>query len=631
MRYLAHSRRFLIDYNLPDASLVGRNHYDVFPDTPAHWKKIHARCLGGATESYPEERFERADGSVQWVRWEMVPWLDDLGAIGGVVLFTENITELKHAYQRIADQERLLAEIIDGSPSLIFAFDREGRITVANQAATEFLGTTKEALLHTLPGESVSKEQQAEYYRRHVNVMTTGMPQAAEVTVQVQGVSRHVIATRYPLRDVAGNIYGTASITTDITRQKQIEAELRQSEERTREALAELEKALEVTRRAEEKLRHAQKMEAVGRLAGGIAHDFNNLLTVILGNSSEVLTELTPGEPFHDALTEIEKAAHRAAGLTRQLLAFSRKQVLDPHCVNINELIQGAEKMLRRILGEDIELTFLLDPQPQLCTVDSGQFEQVLLNLVVNARDAMVDGGRLTIETTTVMLDASYVAEHPDARVGEHVRLTVSDTGVGIPKHLQMHVFEPFFTTKSPGRGTGLGLSTVYGIIRQSGGTIWVYSEVDQGTTFKIYLPRQSVMIPGVAPVVPPVKTTRGTGTVLVVEDDEQVRNTISLILRRAGYHVITASNGGEALLICEEHGGTIHLLLTDVVMPKLNGRKLAERLRQIRPAMRVLFMSGYTENVVVHHGILDTGLHFLAKPITSDSLLTKVREALDR
>jgi CheY-like chemotaxis protein len=313
------------------------------------------------------------------------------------------------------------------------------------------------------------------------------------------------------------------------------------------------------------------------------------------------------------------------------LLAFSRKQVLEPRIVNVNELIVGAEKMLRRIVGEDIEVTLLLDTRPQCCKLDKGQFEQVLLNLVVNARDAMMDGGRLTIETTTVSLNAAYVEEHPDASAGEHVQITVSDTGIGIPKEVQLHIFDPFFTTKGIGQGTGLGLSTVYGIVKQSGGSIWLYSEPNQGTTFKLYFPTERGMTVDAVPAQANVITKRGKETILLVEDDEQVRTTIAAILRRAGYHVIAATNGGEALLICEQHGGTIPLLLTDVVMPKLNGRKLAERLRQIRPAMRAIFMSGYTENVVIHYGILDAYLDFIAKPITSEMLLTKVREVLDR
>ncbi len=631
MNYLAHSRRFLADFGLPEQCLVGRSHYDVFPGLPQAIIDVHRRCLTGASERSDETPLAPPNGQVEWYRWEMVPWLDPQGEIGGVALFSERITELKNAREKIANQERLLANVIDGSPSFIKALDHDGRIMFANEASARLLGKTKAEIVGTHASTILPPDRINWVMRRHAEVMATGEPQTLETTLATDNGPISVIATRYPLRDTTGHIYGTASVMTDITSQKRIEDELRCSEQRTRDALEALEKALEVTRRTEEKLRQMQKMEAIGRLAGGVAHDFNNLLTVILGNSSEVLASLSPADPLREVMSEIEKAGQRAAALTRQLLVFSRKQILEPRIANINDVITGAEKMLRRIVGEDIELTLLLDSQPQWCKVDKGQFEQVLLNLVVNARDAMIDGGRLTIETTTLFLDAHYAAEHPEIKIGDYVRVVVSDTGIGIPKDVQPHVFEPFFTTKGVGQGTGLGLSTVYGIIRQSGGMIWLYSEPGQGTSFRIYLPRQNQGIGDSVAQTASISTTRGKEVVLLVEDDEQVRNTIAGILRRAGYHVISAANGGEALLICEDHPGTIHLLLTDVVMPKLNGRKLAERLRQIRPQMRVVFMSGYTQNVVLHHGMLDPHLDFLAKPITGDILLTKVREVLDR
>lgn len=627
MNFVTHSRRFLEEFRLPQDDITGWCLYDVFPDLPEELRAVHRRCLAGASENSEETPLLFPDATTEWYRWEMTPWRNRHGEIGGVAFFSQRITELKLAKERIANQERLMADMTDGSPSLISAFDRQGRILFVNAAAAAWLGLPKERLEGALAKDHLPPLQGEHFLRRHEEVMATGTPKILETVLPGHNGPIPVLAARYPLRDTSGSTYGTASIMTDISRLKEVEAELRRSEGQTRDALAALEKALEVTRKTEEKLIHAQKMEAVGRLAGGIAHDFNNLLTVILGNSGEVLAGLRPEDPMHEVISEIEKAGQRAAGLTRQLLAFSRKQVLETRIVNVNELIVSAEKMLRRIVGEDIELTLLLDPRPQFCKLDKGQFEQVLMNLVVNARDAMLDGGRLTIETASVTLDADYVDDHPDVAPGEHVRITVSDTGVGIARDIQAHIFEPFFTTKSDGSGTGLGLSTAYGIVRQSGGTIWLYSEPGQGTTFKIFFPRQTGGIRESAPPAPAIGTKRGKETILIVEDDEQVRATIAGILRRAGYHVISAVNGGEALLICEQHGGTIHLLLTDVVMPKLNGRKLAERLLQIRPNMRVLFMSGYTENVVVHHGILDGNFNFLPKPVTADALLTKVRE----
>jgi two-component system, cell cycle sensor histidine kinase and response regulator CckA len=630
MDFIAHSHRFLEEFRFPPTNLEGTSLYEAFPNLPESIKATHRRCLTGASETSEESPLPYPDGSTEWYRWEMTPWRDEFGNIGGVAFFSQRITELKRAKERIANQERLLADVTDGSPSIIAAFDREGRIMFANEAAAQAMGIPKAKLVGALATNILPDFQKLQVTKRHNEVMETGIPQIDETLLLTRDGPLAVLAARYPLRDTAGAVYGTASIITDISRQKQVEAELRRSEGQTRDALAALEKALEVTRKTEEKLILAQKMEAIGRLAGGIAHDFNNLLTVILGNSGEVLFSLRPEDPNYDLINEIEKAGQRAAGLTRQLLAFSRKQVLESRVVNVNELIVSAEKMLRRILGEDIEVTLLLDPQPQFCKLDKGQFEQVLLNLVVNARDAMADGGRLTIETASVMLDAGYFEDHQDFSPGEHVRITVSDTGSGIPREIQAQIFEPFFTTKSSTGGTGLGLSTAYGIIRQSGGTIGVYSEPGQGTTFKIYFPRQTDAMSDAEPAVSKISTTRGKETILIVEDDEQVRTTIAGILRRAGYHVISAVNGGEALLICEQHASTIHLLLTDVVMPKLNGRKLAERLLQIRPKMRTLFMSGYTENVVTHHGILDSNFNFLPKPVTAETLLPKIRAVFE-
>ena len=381
--------------------------------------------------------------------------------------------------------------------------------------------------------------------------------------------------------------------------------------------------------RAEDKLRQAAKMEAIGRLAGGVAHDFNNILCVVLSYSDIVLGGLHPDDPLRRDLTEIKQAGERAADLTRQLLAFSRQQVSSPRVLDLNKVIAGVESMLRRLLGADVEVRSLPAADLFLCKIDPGQVEQVLMNLVVNARDAMPEGGAIVIETGNALLDEAYVGEHPEASVGPHVVLAVSDTGMGMDHETLARIFEPFFTTKAMGVGTGLGLATVYGIVKQAGGCVWVYSEPGKGTTFKVYLPRAQGDETQASPAPAEVSDLRGTETVLLVEDEEGVRRVMHGILARAGYHVIDASNGGEALLVCEQHGAKIALLLTDVVMPRLNGRKLAERLLQIRPELKVLYMSGYTENAIVHHGVLDSGIEFLAKPVTPDALLRKVREVL--
>ncbi len=393
--------------------------------------------------------------------------------------------------------------------------------------------------------------------------------------------------------------------------------------------LAERERAEAALRKTEEQLRQSQKMEAIGRLSGSVAHDFNNLLSVILSYSDLVLSDLKPIDPLRADIESIRKAGEKAADLTRQLLAFSRQQVLQPRTLNLTEVLRESERMLRRLLSEDIEIVTHYARSLLPVKVDPGQIDQVLLNLVVNARDAMPHGGKLTIETKEVELDESYTTEHFGVAKGPHVMLAVSDTGIGMDQQTQARIFEPFFTTKDVGKGTGLGLSTVFGIVKQSGGHIWVYSEPGGGTTFKVYLPVAEGADPELPEVVP-LTTMHGTETILLVEDQDEVRRVAQAILRRYGYHVIEARNAGEALLSCERHPRTIHLLVTDVVMPQVSGRELAERLVAIRPEMKVLYMSGYTENAIVHHGILDSGLAYLQKPIVPDQLARRVREVLD-
>ena len=383
----------------------------------------------------------------------------------------------------------------------------------------------------------------------------------------------------------------------------------------------------------EQQLRQSQKMEAVGRLAGGIAHDFNNLLMVISGYS-EFLLERLGGEPhLRGPAQEIASASERASSLTRQLLAFSRKQMLAPRIVNLNDIATENLKMLTRMIGEDIDL--VMTPGKSLWSVraDAGQIEQVIMNLAVNARDAMPSGGKLTIETSNIALDEEYARVHAPLHAGDYVMVSISDTGAGMDSETQSHIFEPFFTTKGP-KGTGLGLSTVYGFVKQSGGYIWVYSELGRGTTFKIYLPRvPSIEEPAVHTIAAPAlfqKVEPGTETILLVEDEANLRYLARQYLEKQGYRVIEAADGAVAMQIAVAHEGIIHLLLTDVIMPGMNGRELAQRICEIRPNVKVLYMSGYTENVIGHDGTLDAGVRLLQKPFNLRDLKSKVREVLD-
>jgi PAS domain S-box-containing protein len=411
------------------------------------------------------------------------------------------------------------------------------------------------------------------------------------------------------LRDAQGRPEHFIATLVDITQRKRAEAE--------REKLR-------------EQLLASQKMEAIGSLAGGIAHDFNNLLSVILSYGTFGLEAVSEHDPLHGDLLEIKSAAERAARLTAQLLAFGRKQVLRPEPLDLNRAVSEMEKMLRRIIGEDIELVHLPGSNLGVVKADPSQIEQVIMNLAVNARDAMPEGGKLTIETANAEIDEGYASEHIDVKPGPYVMLMVTDTGCGMDEQTRSRIFEPFFTTKGPKKGTGLGLSTVYGIVKQSGGNIWVYSEPGHGTSFKIYLPRELGAAASSSRPAPSVAPAVGTETILVVEDEPALGAVVKRILGAAGYTVLVAQSGGEALLICEGHEGEIHMVLTDVIMPQMSGKAFAECVAKTRPQVKVLYMSGYTDDAIVHHGVLDPGTRFIAKPFNAADLARKVREVLD-
>ena len=417
------------------------------------------------------------------------------------------------------------------------------------------------------------------------------------------------------------------------TRVRERTAELEHVNDRLLREIAEHMRTEKQLAQTQEQLSHAQRMEAVGRLAGGIAHDFNNMLSVILGYSISLLDSLPHDSTMRVDVDEIRRAGERASQLTRQLLAFGRQQVLNPKVLDLNDVVAEVNRMLRRVLGEDIEVVTRLTVPLWKVKVDRGQFEQVLTNLMVNARDAMPQGGTITIESAHAIFDEDYVREHPGAASGPHVVLAVSDTGVGMDKQTQTRVFEPFFTTKEQGKGSGLGLAMVFGTVKQSGGHIWLYSEPGRGTTFKLCFPRCE----SAAEVFEPFQHSaqspmpRGDETILLVEDDTQLRSLARRILLRQGYNVLDAGGPREAIELSASFAGRVDMLLSDVIMPRMSGRELAAHLTKARPEMCVLYMSGYTDNAIVHHGVLDPDVELLQKPITPGALTRRVRELLDR
>ncbi len=485
LHYIAVSDRYLQDYDIEEKNILGKHHYEVFPEMPQRWKDVHQRCLAGAIERNDDDYFERPDGSVTYNRWECRPWYQANGEIGGLITYTEVTTERKKA-------------------------------------------------------------------------------------------------------------------------------------EKEREKL-------------QSQLNQAQKMEAVGRLAGGVAHDFNNMLAVILGYTEMAMDKVDPAQPLQADLKEIMNAARRSAAITRQLLAFARKQTIDPKVLDLNETVEGMLKMLRRLIGEDIDLVWLPDSGLWPVMMDPTQVEQILANLCVNARDAIAQVGKVTIETENAAFDEAYCADHAGFVPGEYALLAISDDGCGMAKEIQDKIFEPFFTTKGLGQGTGLGLGTVYGVVKQNNGFINVYSEPGKGTTFKIYLPRQAVED------VEPQKESREEiprsrgETVLVVEDEVSLLKLASEILDKLGYTVLTAGTPDMALRLVENYTGEIHLLMTDVILPEMNGRDLAVKIKEIRPAMKCLFMSGYTADVIAHRGMLDEGVQFIPKPFSMRDLAAKVITVLGK
>jgi two-component system cell cycle sensor histidine kinase/response regulator CckA len=505
----------------------------------------------------------------------------------------------------LVESERLYRSTFDAAPIGIVHVGFDGQWLRMNQRISDLLGYSRDqlrddavqALLRTTAtaAEVDAFRRMAAGTLEHyvINEKSYQRPDGSMVWARIN-TSIH--------RDTEGRAQHLISVVEDITEWRTLEAQVRQ----------------------------ASKMDALGQLAAGIAHDFNNLLSVIISYSEMLAEGLKQNDPMRADLSEIRGAGGRAVALTSQLLAFSRQQVLQPSLVNLGEVILGMENILRRLIGANMELSTTGSRDVNRILVDPGQMEQVIMNLVVNARDAMPSGGKVTIEAVDVVIDAKYAAEHVGVKAGPHVRLSVRDTGTGMDRATLARMFEPFFTTKPSGKGTGLGLATVFGIVRQSGGTIWVDTVLGRGTTFEVLFPATAA-VEGDRPPSPPQerRLARGSETILVVENEEAVRVLAGTILRRCGYDVLEAQSAGDAFLLCEQHSTTIHLLLTDMVMPRMNGRQLAERLLVIRPEMKVLYMSGYTDDPVMRLGVRDATIAFLQKPITPESLTRKVRQAL--
>jgi PAS domain S-box-containing protein len=509
--------------------------------------------------------------------------------------------ELRRRFAELSDLKSYTDHVLDSLLTGIVTIDLDGHVITLNGAA--------ETLLGSLAGSAARG--------RHVTDVLGHCPElVAILQAAIQWRTGRTVTVTLPNRQ-------GGAVPVEVTT-----STLKGGDEQDLGVIVVL-RDLTAVRALEAQLRHAQKMEAVGRLAGGVAHDFNNLLTVITGRSQLLLLKLQPDSPLRRDVELVEETAHRASALTRQLLAFSRKQLVQPRVVDLNEVVRGMETMLSRLIGEDITLATHLDPTAGCVRADPAQLEQMIVNLAVNARDAMPLGGRLTLETSFVRLDDGFARHNLGLRPGPHVRLVVRDTGVGMDSLIKTHLFEPFFTTKGPGKGTGLGLATVYGIVTQSGGAIRVDSEPGQGATFTIDFPRvdapADLRDPGITAAAP-----HGSETVLLVEDEPAVRGLARDILHQQGYTVLEAADGDEALRVGREHGGPIHLLVTDVVMPQMGGRELSDRLKAGRREIKVLYVSGYTDDAILHQGVSETGTAFLPKPFSASALAHKVREVLD-
>jgi two-component system cell cycle sensor histidine kinase/response regulator CckA len=535
------------------------------------------------------------------------------GLVGLVFLFNlytiYQQLQIHRIRRQLSDQEQVFRLITENAEDLITVLDRGGN-RLYDSPGYHKLGYSREELAGSLVPNQVHPDDREALIAAREETFKTGVGPRVEYRFRRKdGEWRTMESTRSPVRNDRGEVEQVVIVSRDITERKEAE---------------------ELLRRRDEQLRQSQKMEAVGRLSGGIAHDFNNLLGVIIGYSESIEHRTNPDDPLRKSATEIRKAGERAASLTHQLLAFSRQQVLQPQILDLNALVTDMGKMLKRLIGMHIELTTELASDLGQVKAEQSQIEQVILNLVVNARDAMPDGGKLLIETSNLDVDENLAISCPFLQPGPYVLLTVTDTGIGMDADTRRHIFEPFFTTKEPGKGTGLGLATVYGVVKQSGGGVIVDSEPGKGATFKIFLPKTQESAVAPAADENAAKGLTGTGTILLVEDEEALLNLTAERLKECGYTVLPARDGVQALELARSFRGPIHLLLTDIMMPRMGGLSLARSMSELRPGIRVVFMSGHTEQQATYREALRSGAESIQKPFTHERLIHLVRQTLD-
>ena len=575
----------------------------VHPDDHDKIKTALERSIEHNVPYASEYRVIWPDGSIHYIAGRGKIVRDEAGRAVKMHGIHWDITENKKAEEARAESEERFRRLIQNSNDIIDLLDEKGVQKHISGPSERVLGYKPEELAGKSASEFIHSDD-----LESVKKMFTELVQQPGAVRTVEYRHQHKNGKWISLEAVGSNLLHDPIV-------KAVVVNIRDISERNR---------------LQEQLQQALKMEAIGRLAGGVAHDFNNILTVISGNVDLARIALNRADPLIRYLDNAMKASDSAASLTLQLLAFSRKQIIEPKILNLNDLVLNVRQMLVRLIGENIELNISL-AREELGSVriDPGQFEQVLVNLAVNARDAMPQGGKLVIETANITLDEIYCSDHAQAQPGNFVMLAVSDTGHGMSEDVKEHIFEPFFTTKNVGHGTGLGLATIFGIVKQSSGTIEVYSEVGNGTTFRICLPLVEKRAEKLTKERLPVDILKGSETIMFVEDNSSVRQVGAMILNDLGYKTIEARNGDEALMLAERHTGQIHLLMTDIIMPGINGRELSERLTKLYPDMKILFTSGYTENIIVHHGILDSSLNFIGKPYSLQPLASKIREVL--